>query len=58
MSPMLTFGKRHGDNIFAGDTTHLPFLRNAGSESKAREALIGSYKSGTSSLDLGSSWPL
>lgn len=29
--PVSTFGKRRGDNIFAGDVTHLPFPRNAGS---------------------------
>lgn len=31
LSLMLIFGKRHDDNVFAGDTTHLHFLRNAGS---------------------------
>ena len=31
LSLMLIFGKRHEDNVFEGDTTHLHFLRNAGS---------------------------
>ena len=31
LSLILIFCKSHDDNVFAGNTTHLPFLRNAGS---------------------------